>query len=156
MKLTDILSEKFIQLGLEAKSKNDLIEKMLMLAAAHPSITDKTKLRNDVLKREKEMSTGIGKNVALPHAKTSAVSAPVLAVAVLKKEIDFAAIDGEPVRLVFLLATPEQMLTQHLKLLSRISRVIGAEATREKMIQATTPEAVLTIFIEEEKSFPEI
>jgi fructose PTS system EIIA component len=156
MKLTDILSEKYIQLGLEAKSKNDLIEKMLMLLASHPSITDKTKLRNDVLKREKEMSTGIGKNVALPHAKTSAVSAPTLAFAVLKKEIDFAAIDGEPVRLVFLLATPEQMLTQHLKLLSRISRVIGSEATREKMIQATTPEAVLTIFIEEEKSFPEI
>jgi PTS system fructose-specific IIA component/PTS system nitrogen regulatory IIA component len=156
MKLTDILSEKFIQLGLEAKSKNDLIEKMLMLVASHPSITDKTKLRSDVLKREKEMSTGIGKNVALPHAKTSAVSAPVLAVATLKKEIDFAAIDGEPVSLVFLLATPEQMLTQHLKLLSRISRVVSAETTREKMVKAATPEEVFALFVEEEKSFPEI
>ncbi|KER09039.1 MAG: PTS sugar transporter subunit IIA [[Candidatus Thermochlorobacteriaceae] bacterium GBChlB] len=156
MKLTDILSEKFIQLGLEAKSKNDLIEKMLMLVAPHPSIIDKTKLRSDVLKREKEMSTGIGKNVALPHAKTSAVSAPVLAVATLKKEIDFAAIDGEPVSLVFLLATPEQMLTQHLKLLSRISRVVSAETTREKMVKAATPEEVFALFVEEEKSFPEI
>ncbi len=156
MKLTDILSEKFIQLGLEAKSKNDLIEKMLMLVASHPSIIDKTKLRSDVLKREKEMSTGIGKNVALPHAKTSAVSAPVLAVATLKKEIDFAAIDGEPVSLVFLLATPEQMLTQHLKLLSRISRVVSAETTREKMVKAATPEEVFALFVEEEKSFPEI
>ncbi len=156
MKLTDILSEKFIQLGLEAKSKNDLIEKMLMLVAPHPCIVDKTKLRSDVLKREKEMSTGIGKNVALPHAKTSAVSAPVLAMATLKKEIDFAAIDGEPVNLVFLLATPEQMLTQHLKLLSRISRVISAETTREKMVKAATPEEVFALFVEEEKSFPEI
>ncbi len=156
MKLTDILSEKFIQLGLEAKSKNDLIEKMLMLVAPHPSIIDKTKLRSDVLKREKEMSTGIGKNVALPHAKTSAVSAPVLAVATLKKEIDFAAIDGEPVSLVFLLATPEQMLTQHLKLLSRISRVVSAETTREKIVKAATPEEVFAFFVEEEKSFPEI
>ncbi|MDW8465558.1 MAG: PTS sugar transporter subunit IIA [Chloroherpetonaceae bacterium] len=156
MKLSDIISEKYIQIGLEAKLKNDLIEKMLMLAFTHPAVLDKAKLRSDVLKREKEMTTGIGKNVALPHAKTSAVSAPLLAFAVLKKEVEFAAIDDEPVKLVFLLATPEQMLTQHLKLLSRISRVVGSDAMREKLMRAESPAEVVELFQLEEQSFPEI
>lgn len=156
MKLSDIISEKYIQIGLEAKSKNDLIEKMLMLVSSHPAILDRAKLRADVLKREKEMTTGIGKNVALPHAKTSAVSAPLLGFAVLKREVEFASIDDEPVKLVFLLATPEQMLTQHLKLLSRISRVIGSDATREKLLQAESSAEVVELFQLEEQSFPEI
>lgn len=156
MKLTDILSEKFIALRMEAKSKGDLIDKMLMLISAHPNIIDKGKLHNDVLKREKEMSTGIGKKVALPHAKTNAVSAPILAFATLKREVEFDSIDGEPVQLVFLLATPETMLTQHLKLLSRISRVIAAESVREKLIQVTEIADVMGLFYEEEKAYPEI
>lgn len=156
MKLTDIISEKHIALGLDAKSKNDVIEKLLMLVAQCDSITDKVKLRSDVFKREKEMSTGIGKSVALPHAKTDAVSSPVLAFATLKTEIDFDSIDGEPVSLVFLLASPEAMLSQHLKLLTRISRVIGQDEMRQRLLTAKTPADVLALFTEEEKTFPQI
>ncbi|MBC8043547.1 MAG: PTS sugar transporter subunit IIA [Rhizobacter sp.] len=156
MKLTDILSAKHISLGLDAKSKNDIIEKMLRLISGSPHITDKTKLRSDVLKREKEMSTGIGKNVALPHAKTDAVSSPVIAFATLRREVDFESLDDEPVKLVFLLASPEAMLSQHIKLLSRISRVISQPETRDKLILAASPEEVLALFLAEEKAFPEI
>jgi fructose-specific phosphotransferase system IIA component len=156
MKLTDIISEQHILLGLDAKSKNDIIEKMLRLVGDSPNITDKAKLRNDVFKREKEMSTGIGKSVGLPHAKTSAAKAPLLAFATLKEPVDFESIDDEPVRLIFLLASPEEMVTQHIKLLSRISRVISHDTTREKLLKAKTPAEVIEVFAAEEKSFPEI
>ncbi len=156
MKLTDIISEKYIVLGMEAKSKGDLIDKMLALIASHPSIEDAGKLRDDVWKREKEMSTGIGKKVALPHAKTNAVKAPILAFATLKKEVDFDSIDSEPINIVFLLATPETMLTQHLKLLSRISRLVATEAVREKLVNTAEIAEVITLFQEEEKAYPEI
>ncbi|MCS6988814.1 MAG: PTS sugar transporter subunit IIA [Chloroherpetonaceae bacterium] len=156
MRLTEIISDKHIALGMEAKSKGDVIDKMLTLISSHPSVADAGKLRDDVWKREKEMSTGIGKKVALPHAKTNAVGAPVLAFATLKKAVEFESIDGEPVNIVFLLATPEAMLTQHLKLLSRISRLVAAEAVREKLVAAKEVSEVVELFKEEEKVYPDI
>ncbi|NTW50230.1 MAG: PTS sugar transporter subunit IIA [Chlorobiales bacterium] len=156
MKLSDLLSEKYILLGLETETKSRIIDMMLSLVSNHPNLTNEEKLRRDVLKREEEMSTGIGKSIALPHAKTDAVTEPILAFAVLKKSVDFDAIDNRPVRFVFLLATPELMLAQHLKLLSRISRVAGREDIQEKIAQAKSPADVLDVFSQEEKAFPEI
>jgi len=119
-------------------------------------VKDNRKLGEDVWKREKEMSTGIGKNIGLPHAKTAAVADPVLAMATISREIEFDSIDGQPVQLVFLLATPETMLAEHLKLLGRITRIAGRDDIRQKILQASTPAEVLDIFREEEKSLPQI
>ncbi len=156
MKLSDLLSKEYILLDLDKKNKPDIIETMLNLVADHPHLIDPSKLQKDVLKREDEMSTGIGKNIALPHAKTMAVKKPLLAFAILKNGVDFNAIDNEPVRLVFLLATPEQMLAQHLKLLSRISRVASRDEIRRQLFSVKSVEDILEIFTKEEKAFPEI
>ncbi len=156
MKLSDLLSKEYILLDLDKHNKQEIIETMLSLVGKHPHLTDPKKLQQDVLKREEEMSTGIGKNIALPHAKTTAVKKPLLAFAILNKGVDFNAIDNEPVRLVFLLATPEHMLAQHLKLLSRISRVASRNEIRQKLFQVVKAEEILDIFTEEEKAFPEI
>ncbi|ACF45418.1 PTS sugar transporter subunit IIA [Prosthecochloris sp. ZM] len=156
MKIEDLLSEKYIVLHLEMSTKSQVIDKMLSIVADHPGVRDHEKLRQDVLKREKEMSTGIGKQIALPHAKTDAVSDPVLALATLKTEINFESIDNEPVQLIFLLATPEEMLAEHLKLLSRITRMAGREDVRDRLMQVTSRQDVLDLFKEEEKDFPQI
>ncbi len=156
MKIEDLLSEKYIVLHLELSTKSQVIDKMLSIVADHPGVRDHEKLRQDVLKREKEMSTGIGKQIALPHAKTDAVSDPVLALATLKNEINFESIDNEPVQLIFLLATPEEMLAEHLKLLSRITRLAGREDVRDKLMDAASRQDVLALFKEEEKDFPQI
>ncbi|MBV5319811.1 MAG: PTS sugar transporter subunit IIA [Chlorobium phaeobacteroides] len=156
MKIESLLSESFIALNLDLASKSQVIDAMLDLVATHPSVCDKEKLRQDVLKREWEMSTGIGKAIALPHAKTSAVKHPVLALATLHKEINFDSIDNEPVRIIFLLATPEEMLAEHLKLLGRITRLAGRMDFREQLLLLKTPAAVLDLFREEEKDFPQI
>jgi len=156
MKLSDLLSKEYILLDLDKKNKEEIIETMLNLVSKHPNLGDIAKLKKDVFKREEEMSTGIGKNIALPHAKTTAVKKPLLAFAILKEGVDFNSIDDDPVRLVFLLATPEQMLAQHLKLLSRISRVASRDETRQKLFKVASIDEVLEIFTEEEKAFPEI
>lgn len=156
MKIEDLLSEQYIALNLESVSKGEVINSLLILVSDHPSVKDASKLGEDVLKREKEMSTGIGKNIGLPHAKTIAVAEPVLAMATFSREIEFDSIDGQPVQLVFLLATPETMLAEHLKLLGRITRIAGRDDIRQKILQASTPGEVLDIFREEEKSLPQI
>jgi fructose-specific phosphotransferase system IIA component len=156
MKIEGILSEKYIVLNLELALKSQVIEKMLSLVAAHPGVVDIGLLREDVFKREQDMSTGIGKTLALPHAKSAGVSEPVIAFATLRNPIDFDSIDNEPVRIVFLLATPEEMLAEHLKLLGRITRLAGREDVRQKLLLSPSALAVIELFREEEKDFPQI
>jgi len=156
MKIESLLSERYIALNLEPGTKNQVIDAMLSILDGHAGIRDNDLLRHDVLRREQEMSTGIGKNIALPHAKTAAVTQPVLAIATLKKELNFDSIDNEPVRIIFLLATPEEMLAEHLKLLGRITRLAGRADFRQRLIGATAATEVLDLFREEEKDFPQI
>lgn len=156
MKIESLLSAGCIALNLELETKNQVIDKMLSIVSGHAGIRDALRLRDDVLRREQEMSTGIGKKIALPHAKTPAVSQPVLALATLKQELNFDSIDNEPVRIIFLLATPETMLAEHLKLLGRITRLAGRADFRERLIASKSPSEVLDLFREEEKDFPQI
>ncbi|NTU98086.1 MAG: PTS sugar transporter subunit IIA [Chlorobiaceae bacterium] len=156
MKIEGLLSENTIVLDLDLTSKSQVIEKMLSIVADHPAVRNIGQLKEDVLKREHEMSTGIGKQIALPHAKTEAVSEPVLAFATLRDDINFDAIDNLPVRIVFFLATPETMLTEHLKLLGRITRLAGRDEVRNRLILSTSAREVLELFRHEEKDLPAI
>jgi len=156
MKIESLLSERCIVLNLELSLKSQVIDKMLSLVADHPGVSDIGKLREDVLRREQDMSTGIGKSLALPHAKSAGVNQPVLAFATLLKVIDFDSIDSEPVKIVFLLATPEEMLAEHLKLLGRITKLAGREDVRRRLVLAQSPGEVIKLFRDEEKDFPQI
>jgi PTS system fructose-specific IIA component/PTS system nitrogen regulatory IIA component len=156
MKIEGLLSERYIVLNLDLATKSQVIDAMLSMVQGHREVNNPDLLHEDVWTREKEMSTGIGKNIALPHAKTSAVNAPVLAIATLRNEINYDSIDREPVRMVFLLATPEEMLAEHLKLLGRITRIAGKDEVRQKILQALTPLEVLELFRQEEKDLPHI
>ncbi len=156
MKIESLLSRRCIVLNLELALKSQVIEKMLSIAADHPGVADIGRLRADVLRREQDMSTGIGKTLALPHAKSAGVTQPVLAFATLLKEIDFDSIDHEPVKIVFLLATPEEMLAEHLKLLGRITKLAGREDVRQRLVLAQSPDEVIALFRVEEKDFPQI
>jgi PTS system fructose-specific IIA component/PTS system nitrogen regulatory IIA component len=156
MKIEALLTEKYITLNLKSGSKDEVIKAMLAMVAGHDKVLDIERLAEDVRKREKEMSTGIGKNIGLPHAKTPAVNEPVLAVATLSQEVDFDSIDNQPVQIVFLLATPEAMLAEHLKLLGRITRLAGKDDVRRRILNANTPREVLDLFREEEKDLPQI
>lgn len=156
MKIERLLSEEYIVLNLEIATKHQLIEKMLAIVANHKGVKDINRLKKDVVRREQEMSTGIGKQIAIPHAKTNAVKQPVLAFATLKNEINFDSIDNDHVKIIFFLATPEEMLAEHLKLLGRITRIVGREEIRKMLVLAVSPGEVLEIFRDEEKNFPQI
>jgi PTS system fructose-specific IIA component len=156
MKIEALLIEKHIRLNLDSATKEEVIDTLLAMVGGHDKVRDNKLLAEDVRKREREMSTGIGKNIGLPHAKTSAVTEPVLALATLANEVDFESIDNQPVKIVFLLATPETMLAEHLKLLGRITRLAGRDDVRRKLIEAKTPGEVLALFQQEEKDLPQI
>jgi mannitol/fructose-specific phosphotransferase system IIA component (Ntr-type) len=155
LKLTDYLKPEYIAVGLKGDSKEELLEGMFGLAAANPHVLDAKKMRASVLEREKIMSTGVGKNFAIPHGKTDGVDDVILAFAVTEEPIDYASMDNEPVRLCLLLVSKESLVGQRLKLLSRASKVMNSDAARAALIAAKSPEDVLSIFRAEEEKIGE-
>ncbi len=156
MKVSDILTEKIIAVNLEVKDKNDCISKMIALANNSVNILDIEAVSKCVFEREKLVSTGVGKGFAIPHGKSDEIKEIVAAFALLKEPIDFDSIDGEPVRYVFLLVGKDSMLNLHIKLLSRISRLMNKDEFREKLLAAETKQQVLKLFVEEEQSYLDI
>jgi fructose-specific phosphotransferase system IIA component len=156
MKISDILSPEVIEVNLDVADKDDAIRKIIDIAARSQKILDIKKVTETIFEREKLVSTGVGKGFAIPHGKTDAISDIVAAFAITKDPIDFDSIDGEPVRFIFLLVGKETLLNTHIKLLSRISRLMNKEEFREKLLEAKNKDEVLSIFKEEEKNYFDI
>jgi fructose-specific phosphotransferase system IIA component len=150
MKISDILDETRILTNMEGDSKSVIINKLIDLVAISPKVLDKEKVKEAIFEREKIMSTGVGNGFAIPHGKTDAVSDIVAAFAVTKEPIDYQALDEQPVRLIFLLIGKGNMVGPHIKLLSRISRLMNKEEFRKKLLDAPTPKDVMEIFRTEE------
>jgi len=150
MKIADLLSEQVVRTNLPGTSKNDVINAIIDLAASQDRVLDKEKVREAIFEREKIMSTGVGAGFAIPHAKSDAVSDIVAAFAVTAQPIDYQSLDDQPVRIVFLLVGRENMVGPHIKLLSRISRLMNNEEFRKRLLEAATPKDVLEIFRKEE------
>jgi mannitol/fructose-specific phosphotransferase system IIA component (Ntr-type) len=151
MKLVNYLKPEYIAVGITAESKDELLNKMVDLAAKNPNVTDKAKVKTAILERERIMSTGVGKGFAIPHGKTDAVNDIVLAFATTAEPIDYASMDNEPVRLILLLVSRDSDVGSRLKLLSRASKVMNSDAARKSLVDAKTPDEIFAIFKAEEE-----
>jgi len=126
---------------------------MIELVSKSSKVRDKEKIRDAIFNRERIMSTGVGKGFAIPHGKTDGITDMVAAFGITENEIDFESLDGEPVRLIFLLVGKENLVGPHLKLLSRISRLLNSEDFRTKLLNAKSPQEIYNLFESEEKSY---
>lgn len=159
MKISEILKEDLINTSLKGNTKEEIINEMIDLLVKSfvaDKILDKEKVRNCIFEREKIMSTGVGNGFAIPHGKTDAVSDIVAAFGITEKPIDYQSLDEKPVRLVFLLVARENMVGPHIKLLSRISRLMNKEEFRQKLLTLSSPVEILETFKNEESSYFDI
>lgn len=155
MRIRELLSNQSIALGAEAANKKDIIEKMTVLMETSGNLTDRKRYLKGVLEREAEGTTGIGEGVAIPHAKNAAVKKAGIAAMVLKKEVDFESLDGEPVKLVFMIAAPDNGANEHLEALSRLSTMLMDDEFRNRLIQAEDRDRFLAIIDEKEQKLDE-
>lgn len=140
MKITDLLSTEAIQLNGVAKSKEEVIDKMVELMTNNGNIINKEEYKRIVKEREKEGTTGIGEGIAIPHGKTDAVSKPGLSAMVIPDGVNFDSLDGQPAKLIFLIAAPNTKDNVHLDVLSRLSTLLMDTKFREELLNAETPE----------------
>lgn len=146
LKIKDILDINSIEIKLKLKNKEELLIKLVELANNSGKLSNFEKAKKEVFDREKVMSTGVGKGIALPHAKTNAVTNSIGAFVTLQEAIDFDSIDNIPVNIVFLLLGRENDVNSHLKLLSNVSRLMNSDSFRMRLLDAKDNNEVIEIF----------
>ena len=145
MRIVDLLKKESIDLNAVVADKPAAIDHLVSLMAKGGNINDVEGYKKAVLAREAESSTGIGEGIAIPHAKTDAVSAPGLASMIVRDGVDYESLDDEPAHLFFLIAAPAGGANVHLEVLSRLSRMLMDDEFRENLLNAKTAEDYLAV-----------
>lgn len=153
MNLFTLLDEKHVIPNLKAKNKEQVINALVDRLADKVGGDTLEKIREGVFERESVMSTGVGKGLAIPHCKTKAVDESYAVFAKLESPLEYNSIDGAPVEIIFLLVGPDSKHSHHIKLLSRISRLMNSASFREKILSSETVDVILEAFREEEEKY---
>lgn len=138
MNIPEIMSEKSVFIGLKAGGKRDVLQELSAQAAKLTGVDERT-LFDTLLERENLGSTGFGGGTALPHGRFSTLDKVQAVFARLANPVDFEAIDGKPVDLVFVLLSPEGSGADHLTALAKLSRVLKDENLCDKLRKVNTP-----------------
>jgi len=146
--LQSLISEEMIELDRNFDSKMDAIKGLLDLIDENGKVEDREQVLEDLKKREEEATTGVGKGVGIPHAKTEGVEEPVVGFIRAEEGVDFEAPDEKPARLLFMLLFPEDAEEDYLDLLSDISRSLIHDDVREELLQAGEPGEVMDVMSE--------
>jgi PTS system nitrogen regulatory IIA component len=148
----DVILSELMQGGvicfLEENTRDQALKKLINALCDAGEIVDQSAFLEAIIKREKIVSTGIGMGVAIPHAKLMNFDRFFLAVGLQKTKegIEWDALDGAPVRLIFMIGGPANQQTEYLKILSHLTAAIKDEDRRKKLLSSSTKEEVISTF----------
>ena len=141
-----ILRPDNLVVGLRSQRKFDALRELTAVFDDDDAVTDPKAFLSNLILREKQSSTGIGKGVAVPHAHEDSIRRQILAIGISHEGIEFDAIDGAPVHIVAVLGTPIKHQKQHMELLAALSRLLQNEEVRLALVAAGNIEEVIEIF----------
>lgn len=139
MLLSDLLTPDRVVVPMMARDKAAAIAELTQVLVARCGGVYEVVL-HAVMEREQALTTGVGYGVAIPHGRCSAVTELSAVCGIARDPVPYGAIDGEPVRLFFLIVGPEASAGQHVKILSHIARLLRRDAVREGLMQCRTPD----------------
>lgn len=144
----DVFGPELVSLEPVPETKEACIERLLDIAVDAGRVEDRETALDALLEREAETTTGVGKGIGIPHAKTDAVDEPTLVFVRSEDGVDFGAMDGEPAHLLFMILVPSDGAEDHLSLLSSLSRGLMHDELREALYDAEEPQAVVDVVTE--------
>jgi len=148
MNLNDILKDDFVIGNLEATDKPGALSELVGFLEAKGKIQKPGDLLHALSEREKLGSTGIGDNVALPHAKSGEIQELVVLFARSVSGIDFESLDQQPVHYICLIVVPENATGSHMKALAKISKLLSDDSLREDILNAQSPEEIYSLLVQ--------
>jgi len=149
-KISELLPRSAIVLNLQSKEKFEVIGELVRPLVATGAITEESEFVSAIVRRENMESTGIGLGVAIPHARTKAVSSIVLAFGRSDSGVDFSSLDGKPSHLIFLIAAPEEQKTEYIMTLARLSKLLRKDEVRIGLNKAGSPDDVVRVILQHE------
>jgi len=155
VKIRDLLQKNSVLIDLQAADKIDIITQIAHHLASIYNLSDADLISRKILEREADVSTGIGFGIAIPHARVEKTDRVYMVAARSIKGIDFTAIDGQPVRLIFMIISPANSSTDHMQVLSSLSRIMSYEDIRKKLLAAKKPEQFLDLLVKGENKYVE-
>ncbi|MFN0133298.1 MAG: PTS sugar transporter subunit IIA [Phycisphaerales bacterium] len=150
MNLLDIITPECIKAPLVATEKKGAIDELVDLLSGIRRVADAKALKDAVWTREQTRTTGIGHGLAIPHGKCAGMSSLAMAIGKPAQPMDFQAIDGQPVRLVVLLASPPDRTSDHIQALARISRIMMMDEFRQRVYAAITAAEIYSLLASQE------
>jgi mannitol/fructose-specific phosphotransferase system IIA component (Ntr-type) len=151
VKLSDLLPEAQVCVPLRARTKTAVIDELLALLPL-PDATARARVREAVLARETELSTGIGRGVAIPHGRTDAVDGHLMALGIASEGVEFDAADGRPCRIFILCVSRPRDVGIHVQLLAQMCRLLNDDRARNALATATDAAAVRAALLQHEES----
>ena len=144
MKILEYLIPERIKVNLEGKTKEEIIKEMAQLFVKSEVLNseDLEEFVKEINEREKLTPTGMQDGIAIPHARTPLVKKLSLALGISHEGVDFESMDGEPSKLIFMIAAPEETKKEHLDLLAEISKLSYEEELVEELKTASTIEEI--------------
>jgi len=151
LRLVDILKESSVISDIKGKTKKEILTELAGQLNASGLIKDIEPVVKIIMEREALGSTGIGDGVAIPHGKMAGSGSILCVFARSKKGVDFDAVDGQPVHIFFLVLAPEDSASLHLKVLSRISKILRDPSFRKKLLKLPDAHSLYESIVEEDE-----
>jgi PTS system nitrogen regulatory IIA component len=151
MTIEEALQESCVIPDLKGKTKGDVLVELVGALKNAGLIEKKKEVVDVILEREKLGSTGIGEGVAIPHGKLKGLRKITCVFGRSVDGVDFEAIDGKPVHIFFLLLAPESSASLHLKMLSRISKLLRDPSFRKKLLEPGDAHDIYRSVVEEDR-----
>jgi PTS system nitrogen regulatory IIA component len=152
MKILDVLHKNAILADLKSTDKKGVIEELVLPLASFAGV-DPENLVTVLLERERLGSTGIGGGIGIPHGKLKELDTLLLGFGLSRKGVDFESMDNRPTHIFFMLITPENSTGLHLKLLSRISRLLKNDVFKEKLQKSAGADEIYAVIQENDEDF---
>ena len=146
MDITDFIQKDLINLNLQSRNKEDAIKELALLMEGTPAMGNLKGFLKDVFEREHLETTGIGDEIAIPHARTDAVKQLILAFGRSPHGINFDSLDGRKVKLFFLMGIPRESVSHYLKILAQLTRLLKRGPLREKLFDVEDSNEVVALF----------
>ncbi|HET6203958.1 MAG TPA: PTS sugar transporter subunit IIA [Planctomycetota bacterium] len=152
MTLSRVLRADAVLVGFNPKDKWEAIRRLVERLAEVGAFAAGAQeaVHEALLMRERSMSTGMERGVAIPHAAVDAIDRPVAALAILPRGVGFESIDGRPATIVALLVIPRREKLLHIRTLAEVARLLSRDELRARLLSAQTPEEVLVALRAEE------